>query len=120
MTTWLNGVFYVRIIEKYPDGKVLIENLHDTGKIKVPRTRAKIEPDLLYPLLRGRNVGLWKVDNSENQYIIITNDPATRRAIPLNKMAVNYPKTLKYLRPTIWWRIPFCLAHTSNRCLENP
>ena len=96
ITTWMNSVFYVKILRKYPDGKVLIENLSDIGKIKVTKRRAKIEPDLLYPLLRGRDVGIWEGKHPENIYILVTNN-INRKPIPLKKMQREYPLTLAYL-----------------------
>ncbi len=97
VTTWMNGVYYVKILQTYPDGKILIENLNTIGKKKVQLVRAKIEPDLVYPLIRGRDVGIWELNHTDNIYIIITNDPATRKAIPLSRMKVEYPKTYNYL-----------------------
>ncbi len=96
ITTWMNSVFYVKILRKYPDGKVLIENLGDIGKIKVTIRRAKIEPYLLFPLLRGRDVREWEAKHSENIYIIVTNN-INRKPIPLKKMQREYPLTLAYL-----------------------
>jgi len=96
ITTWMNSVFYVKILQKYPDGKVLIENLGDIGKIKVTIRKAKIEPDLLFPLLRGRDVREWEAKHSENIYIIVTNN-INRKPIPLKKMQREYPLTLAYL-----------------------
>ena len=51
--TWLNGVYWIRILKRLPNGDLLIENLHDVGKIKIEHVQATIEPDLVYPLLRG-------------------------------------------------------------------
>lgn len=58
--TSLNGVYWVRILERRPDGLVIIENLSDVGKKKVSKVRAAVEPELLYPLLRGRDVHPWQ------------------------------------------------------------
>ena len=52
--TWLNGVYWIQVLEKRPNGELLIENLYNVGKIKVKQIQAVIEPDLVYPLLRGR------------------------------------------------------------------
>ncbi len=54
--TWLNGVFWVQILNKLPDGSLLIRNLNEIGKIKLDGVEAVIESDLVYPLLRGRDV----------------------------------------------------------------
>ena len=93
--TWLNGVFWVRIVRETPRG-VLIENLNDIGKIEVDRARCSIEPDLLYPLLRGRDVRRWRAEPSA--WIILAQDPKTRTGIPENEMRRRYPRTWSYLK----------------------
>ena len=94
--TWLNGVFWIRIIEKRPTGQLVIENLHDVGKLKLKRVQAVIEPDLVYPLLRGRDVRRWHAQPSA--HIILAQDPQTRRGIPESEMKRSHPKTYAYLR----------------------
>jgi hypothetical protein len=93
--TWLNGVFWVRILREVPDG-VLIENLHNVGKIKLPRVRCAIEKELLYPLLRGRDVRRWEATPSA--HLILTQDPETRAGIPEEEMRQRYPLTWAYLK----------------------
>ena len=95
--TWLNGVFWIKILELNSDGTILIENIGDVGKIKVPSLRMKIEPDLVYPLIRGRDVKLWNITSTENYYILVTNDPDTRKGISISKMQKIYPNTFQYL-----------------------
>ena len=63
-TGGLNGCFWIRVLEKRPNGELLIENLHDVGKIKVEHVQEVIEPDLVYPLLRGRDVQRWHAEPS--------------------------------------------------------
>jgi hypothetical protein len=93
---WLNGVFWIRILEKLRDGNLLIENLHDVGKIKVEHVQTVIEPDLVYPLLRGRDVQRWQADPSA--HIILAQDPQTRKGIPESEMRQKYPKTYDYFK----------------------
>src|SRR5262249_48773618 len=52
--TWLNGVYWMQIVEKAGKGLLLVQNMFDVGKIAVDEVTAAIEPDLIYPLLRGR------------------------------------------------------------------
>jgi hypothetical protein len=96
-TGGLNGCFWIRVIEARPNGDLLIENLHDVGKIKLPHVQAVIEPDLVYPLLRGRDVRRWHAEPSA--YIILAQDPERRRGIPESEMKRRYPKTYAYLKP---------------------
>jgi hypothetical protein len=94
--TWLNGVFWIRILEERPDGNLVIENLHNVGKLKVQRVEAVIEPDLVYPLLRGRDVSRWHAKPS--CHIILAQDPELRKGIPEASMKQECPKTYAFLK----------------------
>jgi len=71
--TWANGVYWLRILEKRPDELLVVENLYDVGKLKLKQVKSLIEPDLVYPLLRGRDVGRWQAQPSA--YILMVQDP---------------------------------------------
>ena len=78
------------------NGRTLIENLYDIGKIKVEQVRVAIESDLVYPLLRGRDVERWSAHAS--MHMILTQDPATRTGIPEKRFKREYPHAFAYLR----------------------
>jgi type II restriction/modification system DNA methylase subunit YeeA len=59
----LNQVYYVRIKGRTPDGRLVITNPPEPGQKKsVKQVEAAIEPDLVYPLVRGRDVKKWFVE----------------------------------------------------------
>jgi hypothetical protein len=91
-------VFWVQILERYEDGRVLIENLGNIGRKKIRSIQRKIEPNLLFPLVRGRDIGLWNIRSTDNFYIIVTNNPLTRRGIDVSTMRREYPATYSYLK----------------------
>ncbi len=91
-----NAVYWVKILDNTPDGLVIIRNIIKGAKRKVEQVEAAIEPDLLYPLLRGREVARWKVQSTS--YIIMAQDPKSRRGIGENEMKMRYPKTYAYLK----------------------
>lgn len=91
-----NAVYWVEIVGKRPDGLVIISNITEGAKKKVESIQAAIEPDLLYPLLRGRDVKRWKAEPSA--YIIMVQDPIKRRGIDEDEMKTKYPKTYMYLK----------------------
>ena len=93
---WLNGVYWIRILARLPNGELLIENLHDVGKKKMEPVRASIEPNLVYPLLRGRDVKRWQAEPAA--YIILAQDPQTRTGVPETEMKRQYPKTYAYFK----------------------
>lgn len=74
----------------------MVENRGDVGKIKVKHVQAAVEPDLVYPLLRGRDVSRWHAEPSV--FIILTQDPQTRKGVPESVMKREYPKTLGFLK----------------------
>jgi hypothetical protein len=94
--TWLNGVYWIRILQESKGGNLLIENLHDVGKIKLDSVREAVESDLVYPLLRGRDVVRWRAEPSA--HIVLTQDPETRSGIPETEMKRKYPKTYAYMK----------------------
>lgn len=98
--TWLNGVYWVNVLKKVVDEDenelLLIENLHDVGKIEVEKVRMSIEPDLVYPLLRGRDVLRWQAKPSA--YIILAQDPKAKKGWPVEYMQERYPATYSYLK----------------------
>ena len=94
--TWMNGVYWINIIKQSSGMEVWIENLFDVGKIKVNHVETLIEKDLVYPLLRGRDVKRW--DANPSAYLILAQDPATRAGVPEASMKREQPKTYAYFK----------------------
>jgi SAM-dependent methyltransferase len=94
--TWLNGVYWVKVLERQPNELLLIENLHEVGKISVPNVTRSLEPDLVYPLLRGRDVSRWRAEPSA--HLLLTQDPATRAPYPEAQMKRQWRRTHEYLK----------------------
>jgi len=90
--TGLDGTYYISIILKQGDD-LLIQNMHETGKKKLKQIQSVIESQLVYPLVRGRDVKRWSFDYSN--YVIVPTDENGEN-IPPHKMKVDYPKTYAY------------------------
>jgi type II restriction/modification system DNA methylase subunit YeeA len=91
----INQIYYVKILKKTPDNYLIITNPSESGqKKKVKQIEAKIEPDLVYPLIRGRDIKKWFVD-FKGRYIIMPVD-SQGRDINLNNMKIKYPYTYNY------------------------
>jgi SAM-dependent methyltransferase len=91
-----NAVYWVDIVYKRPDGLVMVRNITEGAKVKVDEVTETIEPDLLYPLLRGRDVRRWKAEPSA--WILVPHTVATGwQAISEEQMQRNYPRTWEYL-----------------------
>lgn len=90
-----NAVYWVEITGTRPGGLAIITNITEGAKRKVERTQAAIEADLLYPLLRGRDVDRWNAKPSA--HILMVQDPKARRGIARDQMEREYPKALAYI-----------------------
>jgi hypothetical protein len=94
--TWINGVFWLKSVTPVREGRVHILNWHDVGKIKVDPIDTVVENDLVYPLLRGRDVHRWV--SSPSTHILLTQDPVTRTGIAESVMKGKFRLTYEYLR----------------------
>jgi len=93
VNTALNGVYWIDIITEQPSG-ILIQNSKPTGlKKKVKDVKTVIEPDLLYPLVRGQDHKIWYVKPSKHILIPTNNKGET---LQHSKLKVEYPKTYQY------------------------
>ena len=90
-----NAVYWVEVLASRPGGLTIVANITEGARKKVPQTQASIETELLYPLLRGRDVSRWNATPSS--HILMVQDPATRRGILAQTMARKYPKAFSYL-----------------------
>ncbi|MBI2918051.1 MAG: N-6 DNA methylase [Chloroflexi bacterium] len=91
-----NGVYWVNVVGHTPQGLAMVSNLTEGARTKVESVQAAIEPDLIYPLLRGRDVRRWAATPSA--HIIMVQDPELRRGIPEDDMKLHYPKAYAYLK----------------------
>lgn len=95
--TWLNGVFWLEIVGRRPDGLVVVSNLTKGAKKKVENVQATVEPDLVYPLLRGRDVRRWQVTPSA--HVLVTHERGMGlQAITEDELAERLPRTYAYLK----------------------
>ena len=93
--TWMNGVFWLKSVTPIRTGRVRILNWHDVGKIKVDSVDTVIEEELVYPLLRGRDVHRWV--SKPSTHILLTQDPTTRTGVERGEMKSKYRLTHEYL-----------------------
>jgi type II restriction/modification system DNA methylase subunit YeeA len=93
----LNQIYYVQIKNETPDGMLIITNPPEPGaKKKVGQIEAIVEPDLIYPLLRGKDVKRWYAE-CKDRYVIIPHNPTTGKPYKPEDMKVEFPNTYSYL-----------------------
>jgi len=90
-----NAVYWLEVQGKESDG-VRIRNRTAKAKRAVECVEAVIEPDLLYPLVRWKDVARWSARPSG--HLLLAQDPCTRTGIEGERMCRDYPRTLAYLR----------------------
>lgn len=91
-----NAVYWVEVVYRRPDGLVVVRNLTEGARVRVDEVTEPIEPDLLYPLLRGRDVRRWQAQPSA--WIVMVQDPVRRRGYDEAWLQMQYPATYGYLR----------------------
>jgi SAM-dependent methyltransferase len=97
LVTWADGIYWVRIMEKRPDGLFVVENLYDAGKKDIQPTRNSIEPNYLYPFVRWDDIARWHAKPS--CYILLPHTPQTGwRAVEPSVLKEAAPQTYAYLK----------------------
>jgi hypothetical protein len=89
------GVFLLRIITSASGGKLLVENLSEAGKRIIQSVQCQIEPGLLYPIVRGRDVQRWY--SRPSSVVLMVQDPKARHGYDEKWLKKEYPLTYRYL-----------------------
>ncbi len=92
----LNQVYYVRIKGRTRDGRLVITNPPEPGQKKsVKQVEAVVEPDLIYPLVRGRDIKKWYID-FKDRFIILPHN-TNGQPIDHSDLKIKYPNIYNYL-----------------------
>ncbi len=89
------GVFLLRIIKSLNQKTVLVENIPEAGKRKLGAVQTTIETGLLYPVVRGKDIQRWHSQSSS--FVLMVQDPHTRRGYNSDWLKKHYPLTFAYL-----------------------
>ena len=113
VTTDLNGVYMVRVVDiNHRDGLVQVETRPEAGKIDIgPARRFWVEPDLLFPLLKGAgDFTACRLAVSQVLYILVPNSGIDQKSyeeaqlrletLPLTKSYFQRYKSLLLNRST--------------------
>jgi SAM-dependent methyltransferase len=92
-----NAVYWVQKSGVRPNGLTIISNITEGAKVKVDQVTKPVETDLLYPLLRARDVHRWKAASSA--WIIVPQDRSDfKHGYPELRFQKDYPKAYEYVR----------------------
>jgi len=89
------GVFWLEVKEVLSDGDLIVRNLVEKGKRKITQVQERIEPDLVYPAVRGADIEHWGA--GRGVYVLIAQDPVKRFGYGERFMKSNWPRTFAYL-----------------------
>src|SRR5690606_14850418 len=82
--------------EELPDGLLRVRNLAGEARRGVAAVEAVIEPEYVFPLLRGRDVAGW---SSASRALVLCPHTAASRmaAVPPEELRARAPRTYAYL-----------------------
>jgi SAM-dependent methyltransferase len=103
-----NALYWFEILRDHGDGTVTARNITEGAKRKVDSAQVRLEKDLLYPLLRGRDVSAWRAEPSA--HLLLVQDVAKRRGIDEKTMEREYPLAMRWLtlnKPTLLQRAAY-------------
>lgn len=92
--TGLNQVYWIKIISETPDSLLITNPPLPGQKKEVKQVEQVVEKDLIYPLIRGRDVKRWYC-SGELGHILL---PVDNNGVTLSHsdLKVKYPKTWEY------------------------
>jgi len=91
-----NAIYFFRALEELHGGLTLVENVTERTRGGTPTTQVAIETDLLYPLVRGRDVNRWRADPLLLVLLPHTRDNA-KAAMSPRVLRSRYPAASQYL-----------------------
>lgn len=90
------GVFWLSIGQVLSNGNLIINNMPEKGKRKIPNIKETIEPDLVYPTIRGSDIERWGA--TSKIFMLLVNDPNNPMSgYKEEVMKSSWPRTYSYL-----------------------
>ncbi|MCM8776295.1 MAG: hypothetical protein NC930_08130 [Candidatus Omnitrophica bacterium] len=89
------GVFWVNVEQVLSNGNLIISNLAEKWKRVISKIRETIEPDLVFPAIRGSDIKRWNA--MPGIHVLITQDPIKRVGYEEQIMKQKWPRTFGYL-----------------------
>jgi len=90
-----HGVFWLEVRNVLSNGDLIVRNLVEEGKRKIGRVEDRIEADLVFPAVRGRDIKRWGA--KPEIYILMVQDPDRREPYPEKRIKKDWPYTYNYL-----------------------
>lgn len=91
--TSANGIYWVTIQDEIR-GKINIKNSPENSRKVIPDVTAIIEKDLVYPLVRGKDIKKWCYDTPYS--IIVPYKENLKDVLTMDELRKSYPNTYNY------------------------
>ena len=92
--TGLNQVYWVEILSEEPNGLFITNPSLPGQKKKVETVKKVVEKDLVYPLVRGRDIKKWYVKGDLGYTLLPVN--GNGKTLSHSDLKVKYPETYRY------------------------
>ncbi|MCK4294450.1 MAG: N-6 DNA methylase [Planctomycetes bacterium] len=89
------GVFWLEVGEVLSSGDLIVRNLPEKGKREIKKVEERIESDLVFPAVRGKDIERWGTRSEIN--VLMVQDPEKREPYSEVRMKSDWPKTYNYL-----------------------
>lgn len=93
--TWLNGVYWLEILQCRADNQLWARNSPENSKKPIRPVTHLFEGNLVFPLLRARDIRRWRA--RPQRAILIPQNPETRRGYDTDWLRKHYPNVYAYL-----------------------
>lgn len=89
------GVFWLEVKDVLSNGDLIVRNLVEKGKRRVRKVEERVEPDLVYPAVRGADIERW--GTKAEIYVLMVQDPHRSEPYSETRMRKDWPHTYNYL-----------------------
>ena len=89
------GVFWLELKQVLSDGDLIVRNLPERGKRKIPKVEERIEPGLVFPAIPGSDIERWIA--TPTILLLMCQDPTTSEPFSEDHLKKEWPRTYGYL-----------------------
>ncbi len=89
------GVFWITIADVMANGDLLVANRPELGKRRMKHVQERIEPDLVFPAVRGADIRRWCA--TPGIFVLMAQDPEKKQPYAEADMKRRWPRTYGYL-----------------------
>lgn len=89
------GVFWLEVKQVLSNGDLIVRNMPEKGKREIQQVEERIEPDLVFPAVRGADIERWNA--TPKIFVLMSQDPKKSEPYSEDHMKREWPRTYGYL-----------------------